>query len=137
MSTARQSAAVGVGAACMLLLAMASQSTPRARTVLDATGLINDQLAGRAVSWGSLDCYNRGSSFESAALGCSNAGGCDVWGRAHARPSYVPECAATSEVCVEHFKTCLVSKHPYTRRPVPPQAEILRSQGPILISIYD
>jgi len=119
---AGQRAAAGVGAACLLLLALASQAMPRARVVLDETGLISDAVAGRAVSWGALDCYNR-VAYESEAIGCSNAGGCDVWGRAHARPSYVPECGATSEVCVEHFKTCLMEKHPYTRRPVPPQCD--------------
>ena len=35
----------------------------------------------------------------------------------------MPECGATSDVCVEAFKTCLTEKHPYTRRPVPTQCD--------------
>jgi len=117
-----RSVALGAGAAILVLLAVSTQLTVR-RTALDETSLISDQTAGRAVSWGALDCYNRGSPYESAAVGCSNPAGCDVWGRANARPSFVPECGATSDLCVEHFKTCLMEKHSYTRRPEPTQCD--------------
>ena len=118
---AGRTAALGTGAACLLLLALGSQLTQRPARGTEL--LLADEVAGRAVAWGRLDCYNRGAYYESAALGCSQAGGCDVWGRAHVRPSFVPECGATSDICVEHFKTCLMEQHAYTRRPVPTQCD--------------
>jgi len=116
---AASGAAIATLAASVLLLALATQHAPRPSSLLDP----RDESGGRAVAWGRLDCYNRGAYYESAALGCAQAGGCDAWNRAHARPSFVPECGATSDVCVEAFKTCLTEKHPYTRRPVPTQCD--------------
>ena len=122
LETAGRSAALGA-AACLVLLAVSSTQLTVRRTVLEETGLMSDQSTGRAVSWGALDCYNSGLPYESAALGCTHPAGCDMWGRANVRPSFVPECGATSDLCVEHFKTCLMEKHSYTRRPVPMQCD--------------
>jgi hypothetical protein len=104
-------------------------SPPQYR-VFVADTVAHEQSAGRAIVWGQLDCYNRQPRWESAALGAgpSRPGGFDVWNRPQQRPSWVPECGTTSEVCVEHMKTCLTAKHPYAasppyKRPVPAQCD--------------
>jgi hypothetical protein len=68
---AASGAAIATLSASLLLLALATQRAPRPAGLLDP----RDAVGGRAVSWGRLDCYNRGAYYESAALGCAQAGG--------------------------------------------------------------
>jgi hypothetical protein len=82
----------------------------------------NAEVNEGGVAWGQLDCYSTGAPWESRALGCGRPGGCGAVAPGPAE-SNVPACGASSERCVESFKTCLHSMNPVNKVPTPDQCD--------------